>query len=103
MTLSCCLIIDWLLFVVPNLTVFRVQGSPFDANYINIDVLGAILHHHLSKLRRFHLEMSIVEFVALNIFANDNEKTRKIHPLFNFIQMYPSTRNAPARLIIDSK
>jgi hypothetical protein len=101
-TLSCCQIIDWLVSAVPNLTFFRVQGSPFDANCINIDSLGAILRHRLSKLRQFHLKMAIVEFVALDISNNDNKNIRKIHPLFNYIQMYPSTENAPARLIIDS-
>jgi hypothetical protein len=102
-TLPCCQIIDWLVSVVPNLTYFRVQGSPFNANCININSLGAILRHRLLKLRQFHLEMTIAEFVALNISDNDNQKTRKLHPLFNYIQMYPSTENAPARLIIDSK
>lgn len=102
-TLSCCQIIDWLLSVVPNLTSFCVRGSPFDANNINIDSLAIILHQRLSKLRQFHLDMAIVEFLALKISDDENQRTQKLHPLFNSINIYPSTNNALERLIITSK
>jgi hypothetical protein len=68
-----------------------------------MDLLAIILRQRLSKLRYFYLEMAVPEFLAIKILDDDGYEARQLHPLFDSIKIYPSTQNAPARLIITSK
>lgn len=102
-TFSCCQIIDLLLSLVPNLTYFSVKGSSSDANYIHIDSLAVILEQRLPKLRQFFLDMTVQESLVGTIVNDNRQKAHQLHPLFNYIKIYLSTKNTPARLIIASK